>query len=67
MYDILLHSMIAGCHADLRKEQLREAVEQLTDENLSHLLGALEALRFAQRETEPAVSEPEAAQFGSAE
>ena len=52
---------------DLRKEQLREAVEQLTDENLSHLLGALEALRFAQRETEPAVSEPEAAQFGSAE
>jgi len=52
---------------DMRKERLCEAVEQLTDENLNHLLGALEALSFAQRETEPAVSESEAAQSDSAQ
>jgi len=40
---------------------LLEAVDRLTDENQSHLLGVLEALFFAQNEGETAVLEPEAA------
>jgi len=42
------------------QKQLHEAVEQLTDENQSHLLGVLEALYFAQNESEMAAPEPEA-------
>ena len=37
---------------DTSKKQLHEAVEQLTDENQSYLLGVLEALYFAQNERE---------------
>jgi len=40
---------------DLREGQLLEAVDQLTDENQSHLLGVLEALFFAQNEVEEPV------------
>ena len=47
---------------DLRETRLREAVEQLTDESQSHLLGALEALYYAQGQAEAAALEPEAAQ-----
>jgi len=49
-------------HTDLRERQLFEAIDQLTDENQSHLLGVLEALFFAQGEGEMAVLEPEVAQ-----
>ena len=47
---------------DLREKQLHEAIERLTDESQSHLLGVLEALFFAQGEGEMAVLEPEVAQ-----
>jgi len=43
---------------DSRKKQLHEAVEQLSDENQSHLLGVLEALYFAQNERGMTTSEP---------
>ena len=39
-------------HTELREMQLHEAIEQLTDENQSRILGVLEALFFAQHETE---------------
>jgi len=42
-------------HMDLRESKLLEAVDQLTDENQSHLLGVLEALFFAQNEVEEPV------------
>jgi len=45
---------------DSRKKQLHEAVEQLSDENQSHLLGVLEALYFVQNEREIATPELEA-------
>jgi len=49
-------------HTDLREKQLHEAIEQLTDENQSHLLGVLEALFFAQSDGEAATLERGAAQ-----
>jgi len=47
---------------DLRENRLREAVERLTDENQSRLLGVLEALFFVQGEGETPAPEPEAVQ-----
>lgn len=47
---------------DLSGKQLCEAVEQLNDENQSHLLGVLEALYFVQNEREASALELEAAQ-----
>ena len=47
---------------DFREERLHEAVERLTDENQSRLLGLLEALFHVQKEGEPPALEPEAAQ-----
>jgi len=45
---------------DTSKNQLYEAVEQLSDENQSHLLGVLEALYFVQNEREGAAIEQKA-------
>jgi len=45
--------------ADLKKKQLSETVERLSDESQSHLLGVLETLYFIQNEREIAFSEAE--------
>jgi len=46
---------------NLKEKQLHEAIEQLSDENQSHLLGVLEALYFVQNEREITTPELEAA------
>ncbi|MCL2232061.1 MAG: hypothetical protein FWB99_03190 [Treponema sp.] len=45
---------------NLKEKQLYEAVEELSDENQSHLLGVLEALYFVQNEREGAAIEQKA-------
>jgi len=47
---------------ELRERQLHEAVDQLTDENQSYLLGVLEALLFLQDESDISDLEPETTQ-----
>jgi hypothetical protein len=42
------------CTDTMKKEQLRAAIDELTEENRRYVLGALEALRFAQTAPEQA-------------
>jgi len=48
-----------GNSTELREKRLHEAVDQLTDENQSHLLGVLEALFHIQNEEWMVASELE--------
>jgi hypothetical protein len=55
MYVIIIHSKyqeesMKNHIIETDKERLRETIDTLTEENQRHVLGVLEALRFAQSE-----------------